>query len=128
MIFVPLNTAAYLYLSPEQRLRATGLFNLLRNEGGSVGTSVSQTLLERRDQFHLARLRRIADPAQPALSTQLDQLTAYFQRLTGDPAAARSMAWRRSTERGRRQALSLAYFDCFYVFASSRYCSSHLCS
>ena len=86
MIFVPLNTAAYLYLSPEQRLRATGLFNLLRNEGGSVGTSVSQTLLERRDQFHLSRLTSQLDPLNQPLSTRLDQLTAYFQQLTGDPA------------------------------------------
>jgi DHA2 family multidrug resistance protein len=117
LIFVPLNTAAYLYLSPEQRLRATGLYNLLRNEGGSVGTSVSQTLLERRDQFHLSRLGEHLDPFNPALATQLDQLTAYFQGLTGDPAGARAMAWRAVDDARQAQALSLAYFDCFYVFA-----------
>ena len=117
MIFVPLNTAAYLYLSPEQRLRATGLYNLLRNEGGSVGTSVSQTLLDRRDQFHLSRLGEHLDPLNPTLSAQLDQLQSYFLGRTGDPAGSRAMAWRAIDEARREQALSLAYFDCFYVFA-----------
>jgi DHA2 family multidrug resistance protein len=117
MIFVPLNTAAYLYLSPEQRLRATGLFNLLRNEGGSVGTSASQTLLERREQSHLARLAESLTPFDQPLSTRLDQLAAYFHQLTGDPAAARSMAWAAIDRARQAQALGLAYFDCFYLFA-----------
>jgi DHA2 family multidrug resistance protein len=115
LIFVPLNTAAYLYLSPEQRLRATGLYNLLRNEGGSVGTSVSQTLLERREQFHLSRLGEHLDPFNSTLSAQLDELTVYFQGLTGDPAGARMMAWRAVDDTRQAQALSLSYFDCFYV-------------
>jgi DHA2 family multidrug resistance protein len=122
MIFVPLNTAAFLYLSPEQRLRATGLFSLLRNEGGSIGTSVSQTLLERRQQFHLARLTESLTPFDQALSSQLDQLTAYFQQLTGDPAAARSMAWAAIDQIRQAQALSLAYFDCFHTFAILAVC------
>jgi DHA2 family multidrug resistance protein len=122
MIFVPLNTAAYLYLSPEQRLRATGLFNLLRNEGGSVGTSASQTLLERRDQFHLARLTESLTPLDQSLSSRLDELTAYFRQLTGDPAAARSMAWATIDQTRQAQALSLAYFDCFYAFAIVAVC------
>jgi DHA2 family multidrug resistance protein len=117
LIFVPLNTAAYLYLSAEQRLRATGLYNLLRNEGGSVGTSVSQTLLERRDQFHLERLGESLDPLNRTLSDQLDQLQAYFLGRTGDPAGARAMAWRAVDDARQSQALSLAYFDCFHVFA-----------
>ncbi len=33
----------------------------LRNEGGSVGTSIAQTLQERREQFHLLRLNEQLD-------------------------------------------------------------------
>ena len=37
MLFVPLNNAAYLYLSGNQVNKAAGLFNMLRNEEGSLG-------------------------------------------------------------------------------------------
>ena len=35
--------------------QAVGFFSLLRNEAGSFGTSMAQTLHERRDQFHTLR-------------------------------------------------------------------------
>ena len=51
-IFVPINVAAYLYIPRNLRGAAVGLFALLRNEGGSFGTSMGQTITERREQFH----------------------------------------------------------------------------
>jgi DHA2 family multidrug resistance protein len=56
LIFAPLNVAAFMYTPKHLRAAAVGLFALLRNEGGSVGTSMSQTIQERREQFHLSRL------------------------------------------------------------------------
>ena len=43
LIFAPLNVAAFLYIPKELRGAAVGLLALLRNEGGSVGTSIAQT-------------------------------------------------------------------------------------
>jgi MFS transporter, DHA2 family, multidrug resistance protein len=40
MLFVSLNNAAYLYLSGNQVNKAAGLFNMLRNEGGSLGIAI----------------------------------------------------------------------------------------
>ena len=54
--FAPANVAAYLYTPMELRGAAVGLLSLLRNEGGSVGTSMAQTMQERRLQFHDLRL------------------------------------------------------------------------
>ena len=48
MLFAPLNVAAFIYLPKEIRGGAVGLLALLRNEGGSVGTSVAQIIQERR--------------------------------------------------------------------------------
>ena len=56
MIFAPLNVAAFKYTPQHLRGAAVGLLALLRNEGGSVGTSMAQTIQERREQFHLSRL------------------------------------------------------------------------
>src|SRR5262249_15297901 len=55
-LFVPINTAAYSALPREKNNAASGLMNLARNVGGSVGISFVTTMLDRRTQFHLARL------------------------------------------------------------------------
>src|SRR5581483_7971068 len=41
-IFAPVNVAAYFYIPQRLRGAAVGLLSLLRNEGGSVGTSMAQ--------------------------------------------------------------------------------------
>ena len=51
-IFVPISTASYGTLSNEQIGNASGLFNLMRNVGGSIGISIAQTLLTRRADVH----------------------------------------------------------------------------
>lgn len=51
-VFVPISTASYGTLSNEQIGNASGLFNLMRNVGGSIGISVAQTLLTRRAAVH----------------------------------------------------------------------------
>src|SRR6202008_549221 len=61
LVFAPLNVAAYLYIPRSLRGSAVGLLALLRNEGGSVGTSLGQTITERREQFHILRLNENLD-------------------------------------------------------------------
>ena len=51
-IFVPISTAAYGTLDNKQIGNASGLFNLMRNIGGSIGISIAQTLLTRRSAVH----------------------------------------------------------------------------
>ena len=52
MIFVPLTTVTLATISREEMGNATGMFNLLRNIGGSVGIAISATLLSRYSQFY----------------------------------------------------------------------------
>ena len=115
--FAPANVAAYLYTPPLLRGAAVGLLSLLRNEGGSVGTSLSQTLQERRDQFHTLRLGESLDSFNPAVHSFLEQAQARFLQQTGDPAAAQQLAWQALENLRHQQASALAYFDCFWLFA-----------
>jgi MFS transporter, DHA2 family, multidrug resistance protein len=62
MIFAPLNVAAYLCIPRTLRGAAVGLFALLRNEGGSFGTSMGQTITERREIIHALRKSNICNP------------------------------------------------------------------
>ena len=116
-IFAPLNVAAFLYIPPQLRGAAVGLLALLRNEGGSVGTSVAQTIQERRDQFHSLRLGENLDPLNPAVNSYLDQVQPGFLQQTGDPVAAKQMALQSLANLREQQASALSYFDVFFIFA-----------
>jgi hypothetical protein len=50
LLFAPISVAAYKYVPMHLRGAAVGLLSLLRTEGGSVGTSMAQTIQERRDR------------------------------------------------------------------------------
>jgi MFS transporter, DHA2 family, multidrug resistance protein len=115
--FAPANVAAYLYTPIALRGAAVGLLSLLRNEGGSVGTSMAQTLQERRDQFHTLRLGEYLDPFNPAVQSFLEQAQSRFLQQTGDPAAAQQLAWQALQNLREQQSSALAYFDCFWLFA-----------
>ena len=116
-IFAPLNVAAFLYIPPRLRGAAVGLLALLRNEGGSVGTSLSQTIQERRDQFHSLRLGENLDQLNPAVNSYLHQAQSVFLQQTGDPVAAKQMALQTLANLRAEQSSALAYFDTFFVFA-----------
>jgi DHA2 family multidrug resistance protein len=117
MIFAPLNVAAFLYIPKELRGAAVGLLALLRNEGGSVGTSIGKIIVDRREQFHTLRLNETLDPFNPSLDPVLQQGREFFIQHTGDPAAAQQMTLNSLEQLRDQQALSLAYFDVFYVSA-----------
>ena len=117
MLFAPLNVAAFLHIPRELRGAAVGLLALLRNEGGSVGTSVGKIIVDRREQFHTLRLNESLDPLNPALEPFFSQGREFFLKHNGDPAAAQQMTLNTLEQLRDQQALSLAYFDVFTVCA-----------
>jgi DHA2 family multidrug resistance protein len=117
LIFAPINVAAFKYTPIHLRGAAVGLLALLRNEGGSVGTSMAQTVQERRDQFHTSRVGEFLDPFNPEVTSYLEGAKAVFYQETGDPAGSAQLALQTLADRRGEQALSLAYFDVFWLCA-----------
>ena len=117
LVFAPLNVAAYLYIPRSLRGSAVGLLALLRNEGGSVGTSLGQTITERREQFHILRLNENLDLLNPTVNSYLQQARSFFLQQTGDPSGAQQMALQSLDDLREQQASALSYFDCFFIFA-----------
>jgi DHA2 family multidrug resistance protein len=117
LIFAPLSVAAYKYTPLALRGAAVGIVNLLRNEGGSFGTSVSQIIQERRLQFHVSRIGEVLDPLNPHVANFLDQTRAFFLQQTRDAAAAQQMAVQSLESLRQQQAASMAFFDAFWVCA-----------
>ena len=118
MIFAPLNVAAFQRIPQSLRGAAVGLLALLRNEGGSVGTSVAKTVIDRREQFHTLRLGENLDTFNPAVKSYIDQAQAGFLQQSGDPVAAHQMAWQTLANLRHQQASALAYFDSFLISAA----------
>jgi MFS transporter, DHA2 family, multidrug resistance protein len=116
-IFAPLNVAAFMHIPPALRGAAVGLLALLRNEGGSVGTSVAQTIVERREQFHTLRLNERLDPLNPAVTEAFRRGQEFFLQNTGDAPLSRDLTLKTLENLRAQQALSLAYFDVFWVSA-----------
>jgi DHA2 family multidrug resistance protein len=117
LMFAPLNVAAFLYTPKDLRGAAVGLLALIRNEGATFGTSMVQTVQERRDQFHTARVGEFLDPFNPTLSSTLAQLQAYFYQQSGDLVGSQQTALKVIADLRKQQAGSLAYFDVFWAAA-----------
>ncbi len=117
LIFAPINVAAFLYVPRELRGAAVGLFALLRNEGGSMGTSLGQTIQERRLQFHLARLDDHLTPLNLPVQSLFQRGEAFFRHLTSDPVGAHQDTLKRLAAERLRQASEQAYLDVFWVCA-----------
>lgn len=126
MVFAPLSVAAFKYTPQHLRGAAVGLFALLRNEGGSVGTSMAQTIEQRRLQFHLSRVGEFLDPLNQELTTFLEQAQASFLQHTGDPAGSQQMAVQALEDLRQQQAASLAYFDVFWICSALGVCLTGL--
>jgi len=90
-IFVPISTQAYGNLPREQIGAASGLYNLMRNIGGSIGISFATTLLARRSSVHQSEMTNYMPVSgaqfQSALQTEMGALGTHFGPAhTGYPA------------------------------------------
>jgi DHA2 family multidrug resistance protein len=74
MIFVPLTTVTLATISRTEMGNATGMFNLLRNIGGSVGIAIAATLLARYQQFYQTSLVAHINPYNPTFQMRLENL------------------------------------------------------
>ena len=117
-LFVPLNNSAYNYLPKDQINNATGLFNMLRNEGGSFGIAISTTMVDRRAQFHQSRLSEHVVATNPAV----DRWTDYFTRVRMVRSGvtrwlAEQQAFGELQQMVGRQYRFYAYMDIYILFA-----------
>jgi len=116
-MFAPLSVAAFIYLPKELRGAAAGIFAVLRNEGGSAGTSMGKTLVQRRLPLHTDRLGEGLNPLSSPFTDAMHQGQSFFDVSTGDPATSQAMTLQAIDNLRQQQAGTLAYLDGFYVFA-----------
>jgi DHA2 family multidrug resistance protein len=116
-LFVPINTAAYAFLPRDKNNAASGLMNLGRNIGGSVGISLVTTLLDRRTQVHLNYLSRNLSASNPAFQSMLKGATQAMRAHGASASFATQQAYALIENTVQRQATMLAYIDDFRLLA-----------
>jgi DHA2 family multidrug resistance protein len=114
-LFVPLISAAYVGLPGEKTNRASAMISVGRNIGGSVGISLVQALLARREQFHQARLVAGLQPLNPVYVHGIHSLARTLTARGAPPAAASQMAIGTLYQIVQRQADMLAFNDVFWA-------------
>jgi DHA2 family multidrug resistance protein len=114
-LFVPINTSAYAFLPREKNNAASGLMNLARNIGGSVGISVVTTMLDRRSQYHLDRLSSHLAAGNLSMQNTLQGAARNFQAHGFSAADAMHKAYGLLYGNVIRQATMLAYVDNFWL-------------
>jgi DHA2 family multidrug resistance protein len=95
---------------------ASGIFNLLRNLGGSFGVAFAATVLSQRSQFHQNFLVEHITPYRPAFQIRYDQILDWLQIHHPDMAnstTALAMIYKEVV----RQANMLAFNDTFWLLA-----------
>jgi DHA2 family multidrug resistance protein len=115
LLFAPISVAAYKYTPAHLRGAAVGIASLLRTEGGSVGTSLATTIEQRRDQFHLSRVGEWLGPLNTHVREFLERVRASFMQKTGDPSRSQLLGLQQLDDLRQQQAMSLAYFDVFWL-------------
>jgi MFS transporter, DHA2 family, multidrug resistance protein len=124
-IFVPITTQCYATLRNEEIGNASGLFNLIRNIGGSFGISVAETLITRRSVLH----QNLIVGSVPLSGYWFEQrvqvlarfLDRYFGHGNGMPAAQGSL-YRQILQQARLYAfvdvfrwIALLCFGCIAI-------------
>ena len=115
MIFVPLTTLTLSTIQKEEMGNATGVYNLLRNMGGSVGIAISATLLSRYAQFYQTNLVGHVNPYNPVAQSRLAALKQAAMARGLDAVTADKTALAVTYGVVRRQAGMLAYNRLFWV-------------
>ncbi|HEX8888648.1 MAG TPA: DHA2 family efflux MFS transporter permease subunit [Pyrinomonadaceae bacterium] len=115
-VFVPLTTTAMGTLSNEQMGNASGVYNLMRNTGGSIGIAAMTTMLARGGQIHQAAMVSHLTPYDPAFQQRMQQIQGALATQMNS-GAAQQQAYATIYGTAARQAMVMSYVDNFRIMA-----------
>jgi len=114
-IFVPLTTLAMGKLRKQEIGNASGVYNLMRNVGGSIGIAAVTTLLVRGAQRHQNYLAASISPAALLPQTLAHGLSAKLMMGGSDPVSSQIKAMGMLYRSLLQQSSLLAYADNFRI-------------
>ncbi len=112
-IFVPLTGMTVADLKPAQLAQGTGLFNLSRQLGGSLGIAVAATLITHFRELARSAMLAHLSPSDPLVRTWLTQVTGAMRHLGASAAQAQARAYQILEIKVEQQASVLAFEKIF---------------
>ena len=114
IVMTPISAIALVGVAQSQAGAASGLFNMMRNLGGAIGTAAIETFFTHREQFHSAIITPQVSLADSATRDRLADLQRYFMTHGyPDPVGAMHRAIIAVGQTIRAQATIMGYADSF---------------
>jgi DHA2 family multidrug resistance protein len=115
LIFVALSTSALAKVPREKMTNATGIYNLVRQLGGSFGIAIFATLLEKRITVVHSHLADFANPYNAAFQYRMSLLQSYFRSTGDDVMTAKTRALALIEASARQQASVMSFESLFHL-------------
>ncbi len=116
-VFVPLSTTTMAFLKNEEIGNASGLYNLLRNIGGSIGISIVNTIVARHEQLHRNELSASLAQGRLAVRGAVQGIEHYLGSQGASPATASQQAYGLLNQTLNAQSRLWSYVDDFRYMA-----------
>jgi MFS transporter, DHA2 family, multidrug resistance protein len=114
IVMTPISAIALVGIAQSEAGAASGLFNMMRNLGGAIGTAAIETFFTHREQYHSAIITPQVSLIYPATRDRLAELQRYFMAHGyPDPAGAMHRAIIAIGHTIRGQATIMGYADSF---------------
>ena len=111
-LFVPINAVAYLGLPQRSTAQASSLLNVARNLGGTLGISLSQSMLASHMQLRQAELTYSLNPLDPKYREWMQQAQGA---LGGSGSEGQMTALGVLYHQAQQQAVMLSFIDVFHA-------------
>jgi DHA2 family multidrug resistance protein len=119
LLFTPLSTLSLAHIQRDKIAQASGLFNVIRQVGGSFGVAIFGTILTRRALYHAAVYGQSVTQNSPQFKAVAGNLTHFIQQMSGEPLSqAATQASILIGSHIRQQAFVQAVSDNFFVAAA----------
>ena len=116
MILTPLTAIATAEIAPKDAANASGLFNMLRNLAGAIGTASLATIITKREQFHSNIIGQSVTLYRDEVRQRISEMTGYFlSHGISDRAFAHHEALVQIGQLVKREALVMGFSDTFAV-------------
>lgn len=116
-VFVPLSTTSMAFLKNEEIGNASGLYNLMRNIGGSIGISVVNTIVTRHEQVHRNELAASLATGRIEVSEAIAGIQRYLSAQGASPTTATQQAYVLLDHTLNAQSRLWSYVDDFRYMA-----------
>ncbi|MBV8672381.1 MAG: DHA2 family efflux MFS transporter permease subunit [Acidobacteriaceae bacterium] len=113
-VFIPISTLNYVGVPRDKNNQISSFSNFARNLGGSVGTAMLTTFLQRTQQTHQQVLASNVVPGTAAYSAFMDATKNALMKLGHSSNAAGQLAMGQAYQTMLRQASMLSYQNAFW--------------